>query len=153
METEIKSARQYKRERAICDAAAAYSESLMCDSSGKRVRNYITAEEAAAPVYAKCSNEMRGRVDQWETLHNPPERFVAYIGSDGRSVTVWTGLALGAAWIVSSWPTPRSWQGSRRYAYGARIAGREYAGRGFGAGMAICLKETAASRRSRESGK
>jgi len=92
MQTEIKSESEYLAERAICDTAAAYAESTM---AGRR--NYLTAEEAAAPVYAACSNEMRGRVEQYEILNNPPESLVAYIGADGVSVTVWTGLKLGSA--------------------------------------------------------
>ena len=148
---EIKSESEYRRLRAICDKAAAYWEA---NATHGRQGSSMSAELAAHPDYAACSNEIRGKVDQWETLRDLPERLSAYIGEDssGRPiVTVWTGLPLGSARVVSSWPTPRSWQGSRRYAYRAMIGGREFAGTGFGKGMFINLRETAESRRNRES--
>jgi len=69
----------YRKEKAICDAAAEYARQVMV-TRGKRC-NYLTAEEAAAPVYAACTNEMRGRVEQYEILRDLPETIVAYIGS------------------------------------------------------------------------
>lgn len=150
----ITSESQYRKERAICDAAAAYAESIMRDgnTAGKRVRNYLTADEAAAPVYAACSNDMRGRVEQWELLSNPPERFAAYIGMDGRTLTVWTGLPLGRAHLTSSWRID-SYMSSTMGAYRVTMGGRQYHGRSAGAGMLISLRETAASKRNRESSK
>lgn len=144
---EIQSESEYRELRAICDAAAAYAESIMCEGTAKRRRNYLTKEEAAAPVYAACSNEMRGKVEQWELLNNPPQCFGAYIGSDGRSVTVWTGLPLGSAYPGRTWRVGR--YGESLTQYRATIAGREYTGRGQGAGMLIGLRETAESKRRR----
>ena len=135
-------AETYARERAICDTAHAYAERVMCGDGRKRRRNYLTAEEAAHPSYASCDNAMRGRVEQYELLHNPPDRFGAYLSTrpDGRFVvTVWTGDAIGTADIVSNWRVNSAY-GSRMYAVRARVGGREYVGRGFGGGMFIGLR-------------
>ena len=138
----------YERERAICDKAQAYAEKIMCEGGDKRKRNYLTAEEARHPEYAACDNDMRGRVEQYEILHNPPETFVAYIDSDN-AASVWTGRKVSTSGVcVSSWRV-NSHYGSRMYQYRFRIAGREYTGRGFGKGMAIVLRETAKSKRVR----
>jgi hypothetical protein len=149
---EIKSESEYRELRAICDAAAAYAESVMCEGTDKRRRNYLTADEAAAPVYAACSHEMRGKVEQWELLADTPERLSAYIGSDDTSrplVTVWTGLPIGRATCLGR--VSGRFQHTRVFAYRARINGREFYGRGQGEGMFINLRETAESKRNRES--
>ena len=133
----------YREERAICDAATRYwNEHATFNRDGS---SSLSAELAAAPEYAACSNEMRGRVEQFELLNDPPERFSAYIGSDGRSVTVWTGLKLGTADCVSSWPV-QSYIGRTMRQYHCRIAGKLYSGRGFGPGMSINLKRMKESR-------
>lgn len=148
---------QYAIERAICDKAAAYAESVMCDASGKRVRNYMTAAECTHPDYAACNNDMRGRVEQFELLRDLPARFVAYLGTPhagqlgphAMPVTTWTGNPLGTArrgW--TSWRPPNSHCASMSQYY-ATIGGREYTGRSQGAGMCIALRETAASKRAR----
>lgn len=138
----------YERERAICDKAQAYAEKIMCEGGGKRKRNYLTGEEAQHPDYAACDNDMRGRVEQYEILQDPPETFVAYIDSDN-AASVWTGRKVSTSGrCVSSWRV-NSHYGPRMYQYRFRIAGREYTGRGFGAGMAIVLRETAKSKRAR----
>lgn len=152
---EIQSESEYRELREICNKAAAYAESIMCEGTDKRRRNYLSKEEAAAPVYAACSNEMRGKVEQWELLADTPERLSAYIGSDdiGPLVTVWTGLPIGRATCIGR-VSGRSH--TRVYAYSARINGREFYGRGQGEGMFINLRETAESKRRRankESGK
>jgi len=148
VQPELANESSYQAERAICDKAAAYWEA---NATHGRNGSSMSAELASHPDYSACTNEIRGRVDQWETLQNPPADFVAYIGSDdsGPLVTVWTGLPLGRAYVKS-----RSRVGFvTLFSYGARIAGREYYGRGQGEGMAIRLRETAASRKARESGK
>lgn len=134
----------YAVERAICDKAAAYADSI---TAGKR--NYLTKEEAAHPDYSACDNEMRGRVEQYEILRDLPESFVAYI-SGGR-IAVWTGRPLSTQlYAASSWRV-NSCYGSTMTQYYAWIGGRQYTGRGLGEGMCIRLKETAESRRKRES--
>jgi hypothetical protein len=114
----------------------------------------------AHPDYRAVDNGMRGRVAQYETLTNPPARLVAYVGrtlGDGmgvdkhgstsrRDLTLWTGDAIGTCQLGRGWKV-RSWIGSRMYQIHARIAGHEYTGRGFGEGMAVVLRETAASKR------
>lgn len=128
----------YLRERAICDKADAYARATMT-KRGPHC-NYLTADETEHPDYAACSNAMRGRVEQYEILTNPPERFTAYVGErDGkRVITTWTGDLLG---YVTTSPT---WKGRQLY---ATIAGRHYTGRFNGMGMWINLRETAASKR------
>lgn len=108
----------------------------------------IPADAKRPAEIAAVDNEMRGRVEQYELLTELPAEFGAYIGSDGRSVTVWTGLPLGSAYVVSSW---RNGYGTKLFAYRATIGGREYAGRSQGSGMFIGLRETAESKRKRES--
>lgn len=160
MPIETIDAETYQRERAICDAAAEYARQVMA-TRGKRC-NYLTAEEAAAPVYAACTNEMRGRVEQFELLRDLPETIVAYMGRGQRNgmgvdrisaqtypVTVWTGLPIGYATCGSTWRTPGSYVSSTMSQFYATIGGREYTGRGAGEGMAIVLRETAESRRKR----
>jgi hypothetical protein len=136
---------QYREERRLVDLDSQWSEQFR-KPNGWTV---ITAEEQKTrpEELAAVDNAMRGRVEQYELLNNPPESFAAYIGSDGRSVTVWTGLKLGTATATGSW---RSGYGTLTQ-YVCRIAGREYRGRSQGAGMMIALTETAESKRNRES--
>lgn len=136
----------YATERAICDKAMAYARSTML-RNGKQT-NYLTAEEAQHPDYAACSNEMRGRVEHYELLMNTPERFGAYVSSDGKSITTWTGDVIGTCYLGSGWRV-RSFVGSRMYQATAWINGREFTGRTFGPGMFIGLRETAKSKRNR----
>jgi len=127
----------------------------------QRQRNYITAEEAAHPDYAACDNAMRGRVEQYELRTNPPSIFVAYVGKPKRNgmgcdriagqtweLTTWTGDELGSATLGASWRGSGVF-GSRMYQIYAWMSGREYTGRGFGAGCSVVLRETAASKRKR----
>lgn len=160
MITSILTTEQYATERAICDRARAYADSIMRPTGGK-TRNYLTAEEALHPDYAACDNAMRGRVEKYEILTNPSERLLAYIGkrrANGMGVdreigasypvTTWTGDVIGSATVGASWRV-HSYVGSRMFQFHAHIAGREYTGRGFGEGMCVSLRETAASKRKR----
>lgn len=155
------SAAQYEIERAICDKAQAYAESIMSNGGAKRTRNYMTAEEAKHPDYAACNNDMRGRVDQFEILRDLPQKLTAYIGSRepngmgcdreiGRSfpVTVWTGLQIGNCTLVEHKGSSR-FKFDRTYQCYATIGGREYTGRTAGVGMYVNLTETASSKRKR----
>ncbi len=108
----------YATERAICDRAGASS---------------LPAEAAG------CDNAMRGRVEQYEILTARPDRLTVYVGSDGATVTTWTGDALGTAYETSRWRV-RSYVGSHMHSYRVRIAGRTYVGRGFGASMSLNLR-------------
>lgn len=147
---------RYAIERAIVDKAEAYRQRV---TGGKR--NYLTAEETAHPDYSACNNEMRGRVEQYEILTDPPEKFVAYIGEGNKNgmgcdrivgqsypVTTWAGTKLGIATKGASWRVYSRW-GTHMHQFYARITGREYTGRGFGPGMSIVLRETAESKRAR----
>ncbi len=149
----------YAIERALCDKAKAY-----WDANATFSRNgwsSMSAELAAHPDYAACDNAMRGRVEQYEILTNPPETIGAYIGepvcySNWRAavphpVNVWTGLKIGTAWETGRWKTPRSYLSDYIHSYRAEIAGREYVGRGGGIGMLCIFRETAASKRRRMS--
>jgi len=42
--------------------------------------------------------------------------------------------------VTSSWPTPKSYVGSRMYAYAAVVNGTSYHGRGFGNGLLLRLR-------------
>lgn len=149
---------RYAKERAICDRAAAYAESIMREGKPERARNYLTAEEAKHPDYIACDNAMRGRVEQYEILRDLPETIFAYIGqplceTNYRAcvpypVTTWTGDRLGTANETARWPI-NSYVSSTMHQYRATIGGREYTGRGPGVGMHIRLNETAASKRAR----
>ncbi len=149
----------YAIEHAICDNAHEYARRTMA-TRGKAC-NYLTADESAHPDYAACDNAMRGRVEQYEILRDMPERIFAYIGQGNRNgigcdriagqtfpVTVWTGDVLGYATMGNGWRVNSAY-GSRMYQIYASIKGREYTGRGFGSGMCVSLKETAASKRKR----
>lgn len=156
MTIETISAEQYATERAVCDKAEAYWQRV---TGGKR--NYITAEEAQHPDYRACDNAMRGRAEQYELVHDTPERFVAYIQSGNRNgmgcdgvlgqsfnVTTWTGDKIGRATKGSTWRV-NSFMGTHMSQFYATINGREFTGRSFGEGMCINLRETAASKRKR----
>lgn len=139
---------QYKIERAICDKAQAYAERIMSEGGTKRARNYLTRDEAMHPDYVACDNDMRGRVEQYEILTSLPGSFIAYLG-DNNAATVWTGLRLSTDGICTASWRVRSYTGSHMYQHLFTIGGRKYTGRGFGKGMCIVLRETAASKRKR----
>lgn len=147
------SAEQYAIERAICDKAQEYWKNNATYS--KSGWSSLPAELAAHPDYTACDNAMRGRVEQYEILRDLPDVILAYIGEPrgngiGLSypVTVWTGLEIGTATRGAKWRV-NSCIGTHMAQFYARIGGREYTGRGFGAGMCIKLRETAESKRSR----
>lgn len=119
----------------------------------------IPESVTSTPEWNAVNNMTRGQVEQYRILDNPPEKLVAYIGkckNNGMGidriigasypVTVWTGLQIGNATKGAEWRV-NSYVGSHMAQFYARIAGREYTGRGFGEGMAIVLRETAESKR------
>jgi hypothetical protein len=147
-------AETYATERALVDKAEATVRALWpAWERGGFVPESVTAH----PDYRAVDNGMRGRVAQYETLTNPPARLVAYVGKPiartdsafglgHRDLTTWTGDAIGTCHLGMGWKV-QSWIGSRMYQVNARIAGHEYTGRGFGEGMSVVLRETAASKR------
>lgn len=135
----------YQRERAIIDRAEAYWNANATFSRGGW--SSLSAEKAQHPDYTACDNAMRGRVEQYEIWRDLPEKFGAYIASDGASVTTWKGDVLGRAVEVSRWRTPRSYVSSTMSQYRATVGGRTYTGRSGGTGMYIALRETAESKR------
>ncbi len=124
---------QYFAERAIVDRAEAYRRRIAPN------RNWISAEEAAHPDYSACDNAMRGRVEQYEVLRDLPDRLVAYVGQDDRTVTVWTGDVIGTAEPQPATWRPR-WDSARRRYYRVRIGTRRYVGQSEGAGSYIRLR-------------
>jgi len=135
----------YTAEREACDAAQSYAESIMREGGTTRARNYITKEEAAAPVYAACNNEMRSRVEMWELRHDKPERVFAYYrdcnpGVPLRSghrieVTNFMGARLGYGTILSTWTSN---MGDRRASFRVMFDGTEYSGTLYGENGTYC---------------
>jgi hypothetical protein len=89
------------------------------------------------------------------------ESFVAYIGKPQGNGMGCDGI-LGQTWDVTDWQGNKmcsatqgaSWRvnscyGSTMSQWYCRKAGRDYTGRGFGQGMSVVFRETAASRKAR----
>lgn len=131
----------YQLERRLVDLDSEWSEQFR-QKNGWIV---IPADTPRPPEIEMVDNAMRGRVEQYELLRDTPERLSAYIGSDGRSVTVWTGLPLGSARETAAWRV-NSYIGSHMRQFECRIAGKLYTGRGFGSGCCINLKRKKESR-------
>lgn len=76
-----------------------------------------------------------------------PDRVVGYVGkkveggTGERHLTDWHGNSIGTVRAKSSWPTPKSYVGSRMYSYEGSHKGASYHGRGFGEGMSLSLKK------------
>lgn len=144
------SAGQYEVERAIYDRAEAIFRELAPKvfNRGGAIPEAVTSH----PDWRACDNAMRGRVEQYEICTNPGEIVVAYLDKpDARGVhpvTTWMGDPIGAARCIAS-RRVNSFTGTHMGSYRARIAGRDYHGRGFGSGMSIVLRETSASKRRR----
>lgn len=110
----------------------------------------------------KADNDIKGKVEQYELWHSTPETFAAYIGTPEKNgmgidreigqtypVTVWTGLPIGNATKGASWRVQSAF-GTHMHQFYARVNGREFTGRGFGEGMAVVFRETAESKRNKE---
>ena len=130
-------AETYATERAICDRADAYWRANA--TFGRDGGSSLPADARLGYAAIGCDNAMRGRVEQYEILTTLPDRLTVYGGSDGATVTTWTGDALGAAYETSRWRV-RSYVGSHMHSYRVRIGGKHYVGRGFGPGMVLNLK-------------
>lgn len=88
------------------------------------------------------------------------EKFVAFVGKNQRDgmgvdrvvgsrheLTDWHGNKIGTCTLATSWPVNSNY-GSHMYQIYAWHNNREWTGRGFGEGMGVVLRETAASRRA-----
>lgn len=111
------------------------------------------------PDWQQVNNDIRSKVEQFRILSDAPETIVAYIGQRQNNgmgveriigatypVKTWMSLQIGNATKGSEWRV-NSFIGTHMAQFYARIAGREYTGRGFGEGMSIVLRETAESKR------
>lgn len=67
-----------------------------------------------------------------------------------RFLTDWHGNKIGHCNLYKSWPVQSS-IGNRMYQIYATIGDKVYTGRGFGVGMSVVLRETAASKRKANS--
>ena len=72
---------------------------------------------------------------------------VFYLGDGERSVVSWGGLHIAPATVTHKWRV-QSWYGTHMHQVRVRIGKREFTGRGWGVGMSIALRETAASRKA-----
>lgn len=123
----------YEHERAICDKAKAYWKANATFS--KSGWSSMSAELSAHPDYAVCTNEMRGRVERFEIFRDKPNRIFAYLSHDLKNVNTWTGDNLGT---VSMGTPYRSNFGDMRYPFQTVIAGKRYAGTGYGGADMYC---------------
>jgi hypothetical protein len=127
---------QYEVERAICDKAQAYWKANATFT--KDGWSSMGKELCARPDYAVCDNAMRGRVEQFELHRDRPDRFTAYISSDGNFATVWTGDKIGQ--VIFESKTERKSQDGAVYAYVIKSNwGKTYRGYGM-RGLCINLK-------------
>ena len=128
---------QYLTERHICRVADSYwRDNASFDKSGV---SSMSKELAAHPDYAACSNEMRGRVEQYELNRDKPERFTAYVSSQGEACTVWTGLMIGRTTHAKLTKRHSAWMGKVYHYTFETIWGQTYAGYGA-CGCCINLK-------------
>lgn len=142
----------YERERALVDAADTVFRRRAPDvwRKGGTIPESVTS----SPERQAVDNAMRGRVEQFDILTNPPAALVVYVGDrvegnpSRRWLTTWTGDRVGTCYLGSGWRV-NSFVGDRMYQAHARIAGRDYTGRTFGDGMSVVLRETAESKRRR----
>lgn len=151
----------YALERSLVDKAEAAKRANWPDW---RKGGVLPAAVVEHPDYRAVDNAMRGRVEQYELVHNTPESFVAYVGPQTReqrdatnwvacrswTLTTWAGDPIGTIRLGSGWRV-NSYVGTRMYQAYARVGGREFTGRTYGEGMAVVLRETAASKRRRAS--
>ena len=126
----------YERERALVDKADAYWKANATYSKGGW--SSMSKELSAHPDYAAVNNAMRGRVEHFEFMRDKPERYVAYLSSDERTITTCTGQPFGAFRLGNKW---RSNFGDMRRAGRATIDGTEYSVLAFGGGMYCHLRK------------
>lgn len=132
----------YETLRAICDKADAYwKANATFDRSGW---SSMSAEKAAHPDYAACTNDMRGLVEVFELNRDKPEKFSAYVqeltreqrdatnlaACRNRGLTGWTGETLGTVTYTGPWHRDNfggKWRAiDVQTIWGDRYHGREY---------------------------
>ena len=87
---------EYAELREICDKANAYWKThANFDRNGA---SSMSNALCAHPDYAACTNEIRGKVEQYELNRDKPARFSAYIGG-ALELTTWTGEVLSRVLI------------------------------------------------------
>lgn len=80
--------------------------------------------------FPDIGNEETGKVEQYRLRRDRPDSFGAYLSSDGKRVTVWTGETLG--FVMG---TVRKDRGRENYRFSFRMNGRDYYCMGGGTGM------------------
>lgn len=129
---------QYETEKAICDKAQAFWNANATFSKGGW--SSMSKELSEHPDYAACTNDLRGRVEQYELNRDKPEKFAAYVSRDGQACNVWTSLIIGRLVRAKATKRRRDWQGTVYSYVFESLWGKTY--RGFGAcGCVINLKQ------------
>jgi len=120
------SAETYAVYRAACDKAEAYRQANATFSRGGW--SSMSAELAAHPDYAGCTNDMRGAIEEYELNRDQPDAFSAYITDKG--LTLWTGVPIGKVTGCGTWRRNNfggKWRAVNvRAAWGQAYYGREY---------------------------
>lgn len=91
-----------------------------------------SAKFRARLPFPEIGNEETGKVEQYRLREERPDKFSAYLSSDGKRVTVWTGETLG--YVIG---VPYRSRDNRLTYFSFRMSGRDYHARGSGYGM-IC---------------
>lgn len=91
-----------------------------------------SAEFRAALPFPDVGNDETGKVEQYRLREERPDKFSAYLSSDGKRVTTWTGDTLGYVMGI-----PRRSSDDRVTLFSFRMNGRDYHCRGSGYGM-VC---------------
>lgn len=126
------SASEYQTARTICDKA---EEVLRAKWPAWAKGGAIPQEVTSDPAWQACTNELRGAVEQFEILRDMPNRIFAYLDSDMRQITVWTGKPIGKVTRVTGQWRINSFLSGHMFAFRATINGVAYYGRGMGGGM------------------
>jgi hypothetical protein len=94
-----------------------------------------SAEFRARLPFPDVGNDEYGKVEQYRLRQEKPDRFVAYLSSDGRRVTTWNGETLGH---VMGTIRRERWRENVRFSF--RMNGRDYYAQGGGHGMCCGCK-------------
>ena len=88
-------------------------------------RNYVTQDDSIL-LPENPTNEERSMIETYEFIHNPPQRYFAYVDFKGGNLTTWTGEFLGEIDFISRW---RNNMGDTRYSVRVHaVNGKEYYG-------------------------
>ena len=95
--------------------------------------------EMLATLPPVTTNDETSAIEVFEFMRDKPDRYVAYVSSDAKSVTTWTGDHLGTLRMSGS--MYRSNMGDKRTPITVKaINGRTYYGRSQGSGMCVSLR-------------